>query len=119
VACAAGAPSLGERGDHGVCLRVDGHGRNVQDALQFEAAPWVYGTVVGDRRNAYLSSHWLSPESSGLEEVREQVGSRGHVDVRHCAQQSGLSEFLCVGHTMTARSQYAETEEAGAAGKPP
>ena len=31
----------------------------------------------------------------------------------------GLSEFLCVGHTMTARSQYAETEEPGAAGKPP
>jgi hypothetical protein len=28
----------------------------------------------------------------------------------------GLSEFLCVRHTMTARSQYAETEEGGAAG---
>lgn len=33
--------------------------------------------------------------------------------------RAGLSEFLCVRHTMTARSQYAETEEAGAAGKPP
>ena len=31
----------------------------------------------------------------------------------------GLSEFLCARHTMTARSQYAETEEAGAAGKHP
>jgi len=31
----------------------------------------------------------------------------------------GLSEFLCVRHTMTARSQYAETKEAGAAGEHP
>jgi hypothetical protein len=34
-------------------------------------------------------------------------------------KSTGLSEFLCARHTMTARSQYAETEEAGAAGKHP
>ena len=44
------------------------------------------------------------------------TGASGDPVIAQSGESTGLSEFLYVRHTMTARCQYAETEESADAG---
>jgi predicted ATPase len=76
-----------------------------------KVAACAYDNIVKDKRFYpsvfFVGTHWDTIRGV---EIDYRVKRGPNV---------GLSEFLCARHTMTARSQYAETEEAGAAGKHP